>query len=289
MHYVFDHRRGRRHANYSPGASGTIRLTVLENGCNGIGDILCYAWALASIRAAGRSITFNTHRYPDVLETFGLGDLTHPHHKPKIGRHPSKSHPSGWVRHWLDAFGHSDIPIVRPTYTPDPADTAWAASIWAGRGPGHRTILFPESAHPCREWPESHWAHLAWTLHNDGHAVLVCCSRDRSAHNPFPYALWGLPFNQWCALINAADLVIGNDSGPAHVAGTLDRPTLALLGPSPRTFFSHLSSITPLSVDTNRVPCVSCNWDHRGGKGYRAACDTQCLALSTLSPFFPCC
>lgn len=285
MQHTFDHRRGRRLTNYSPGDAGTVRLTVLDNGCNGIGDILCYAWVLSSIRAAGRPISFNTHRYADILRTFGLGDLTGTLKAPRIGRHPPKDHPGGWVRHWLDAFGHSGVPIVRPTYTPDPADTEWARATWDGRGQGRRVILFPEAAHNCREWPESHGAHLAWTLHNDGCAVVVCCSRDKSAHNPFPYALWGLPFGKWCALASMADLIIGNDSGPAHVGATLGRPTLVLLGPSPRSFFAHAAEVTTLSVDTARVPCVGCNWNHNAGKGYRAACDTQCLALSTLSPF----
>lgn len=285
VQHTFDHRRGRRLTNYSPGDAGTVRLTVLDNGCNGIGDILCYAWVLSSIRAAGRPISFNTHRYADILRTFGLGDLTGTLKAPRIGRHPPKDHPGGWVRHWLDAFGHSGVPIVRPTYTPDPADTEWARATWDGRGQGRRVILFPEAAHNCREWPESHGAHLAWTLHNDGCAVVVCCSRDKSAHNPFPYALWGLPFGKWCALASMADLIIGNDSGPAHVGATLGRPTLVLLGPSPRSFFAHAAEVTTLSVDTARVPCVGCNWNHNAGKGYRAACDTQCLALSTLSPF----
>ena len=285
MQHVFDHRRGRRHTAFSPGDAGTVRLTVLDNACNGIGDILCYAWALSSVRAAGRLISLNTHRYSEILRTFGLGDCTTTTRSAKIGRHPPKDHPSGWVRYWLDCFGHSDVPLVRPTYTPDPADTAWAHSTWDGRGRGRRVILFPESAHACREWPESHWAHLAWSLHHDGYSVIVCGARDRSAHNPFPYALWGLPFTRWCALAAAADLVIGNDSGPAHVGATLGKPTLVLLGPSPRTFFSHAPNVTCLSVDTTRVPCVGCTWDHRGGAGYRAACDTQCLALSTLSPF----
>lgn len=285
MQHVFDHRRGRRHTTYRAGDAGTVRLTVLENGCNGIGDILCYAWALSSIRAAGRPITFHTHRYPEIMTCFGLGGLTSASKKPSIGRHPSKDHPSGWVRHWLDAFGHSDVPLVRPTYTPDPADTAWARAFWDGRGPGYRTLLFPESAHACREWPQSHAAHLAWLLHNDGHAVVALGARDLSKGNPFPYATWGLPFQKWCALASMADLIIGCDSGPAHVGATLGVPTLALLGPSPKTFFAHAPNVTTLTVDTNRVPCVGCNWDHRGGKGYRAACDTQCLALSTLSPF----
>jgi len=285
MQHVFDHRRGRRLTTYQPGDAGTIRLTVLENGCNGIGDALCYAWALSSIKAAGRPITFSTHRYPEIMTCFGLGGLTTTSKRFVIGRHPPKDHSSGWVRHWLDCFGHSDVPLVRPTYTPDPADTAWARAFWDGRGPGHRTLLFPESAHACREWPQSHAAHLAWLLHNDGHAVVTLGARDLSAHNPFPYATWGLPFQKWCALASMADLIIGCDSGPAHVGATLGVPTLALLGPSPKTFFAHAPNVTTLTVDTNRVPCVGCNWDHKGGKGYRAACDTQCLALSTLSPF----
>ena len=291
MKQIFDHRRGLRHTAWSPthtGPRSDVPLTVIENACNGIGDLLCYIWCLSSIRAANRPISITTHRFQEILDCFGFGGVTSKVSRAPIGRHPPKGldPDKGWVRHWLDCFGHHDIPLVRPTFTPPPDDLAWANQVWADRpnATGQKILLFPEAAHKCRVWPESHYSALAWAFHHDGHAVITLGTTGGS--NPYPYRFWGLPFTKWASLVYTADLVVGNDSGPIHLAGTLDRPSIAVLGPSPGArFFGHLSSVKCLSVPPERMPCVSCAWGTVRGKSFRTECDTLCQALNLLSPF----
>ena len=54
-----------------------------------------------------------------------------------------------------------------------------------------------------------------------------------------------------------AALVVGNDSFPAHLAGTVGVPTLALMGPTLPTVFAHTPDVECLASGRDRLHGLS--------------------------------
>jgi len=98
-------------------------------------------------------------------------------------------------------------------------------------------LLFPGTNWPTKRWPVAHFAALVEPLAKQfglrtivggspGEAQLA--SQIRGAVN-----LAGRTnLRQLTALIERADLVISNDSGPMHIAAALGKPLVALFGPT---------------------------------------------------------
>jgi heptosyltransferase-2 len=65
-----------------------------------------------------------------------------------------------------------------------------------------------------------------------------------------------LPVAELLALLRGADLVVGNDSGPAHLAAAMGRPTVVLFGPtSPRWTAPRGAAVRIVS---HELPCAPC-------------------------------
>ena len=107
---------------------------------------------------------------------------------------------------------------------------------------------------PAKRWPHYHYAELAKQLIDEGHQVVLFGSaKDRDAGNEILAAL--SPGQQaWCRnlagetqleqaviLIAACKAIVTNDSGLMHVAAALNRPLVALYGPSSPDFTPPLS------------------------------------------------
>lgn len=92
------------------------------------------------------------------------------------------------------------------------------------RRPGKNWPFFPElTATLCRDIPD---AHVIWA----GAAAMTCpqsCSLENFINLTTKTSLADL-----IALLAKARLVVGNDSGPLHLAAALGTPTLALFGPT---------------------------------------------------------
>lgn len=140
-------------------------------------------------------------------------------------------------------------------------------------------LLFPRCSWSPREWPKAHYLDLAWTLEGMGISTVTMVEGDQAEwSSTFPFRIWGASWRdlaRWCL---AADLVVGNDSGPAHFCGTLNVPTLTLMGPNGNLFGDYGS----VQEVRGHLPCSPCFFssDH----GYRAACDCHCQALASISP-----
>lgn len=170
-----------------------------------------------------------------------------------------------------------------------PEDLAWVAEKYeeAG-GSGKNVVVFPFAAWSSRDWPLSYWADLTWALKHAGHRVICVLPHDKEtggakaeANKVLTASIWGLAWQHTAALIQKADLVIGNDSGPAHLAGAIGRPTIALCGPT-TGMFDQFPTVSELSLHRKELSCVGCWFD--GDVGYRGACDRGCEALMRLAP-----
>ncbi len=142
-------------------------------------------------------------------------------------------------------------------------------------------ILFPRVCYVSREWPAPYWVDLVWKLLRVlGVGVIVNLPEEDKRYEQVPKYLYGQRWEGVAALMLQADLVIGNDSGPVNLAGTLGVRSLALMGPTLPEIFAHMSDVETLAVTGDEYPCVGCHF----GSPYRAACDAGCQALYRLTP-----
>ncbi len=153
---------------------------------------------------------------------------------------------------------------------------------WAQEQKTHEkmVLLFPQTHWKPREWPYNLWGFLALQLKENGYKPIFMVDhsgKDLFANLPV-MRYWGFSLGHVMAMMMVADVVIGNDSGPAHMAGTLDRPTIALMGPTKPNVFAHCPSVQCLQAKTQ--PCVGCHF----ARPFSAPCDSGCSALFAISP-----
>jgi ADP-heptose:LPS heptosyltransferase len=129
-----------------------------------------------------------------------------------------------------------------------------------------------------REWPASYWVDVAWKLKEAGVPAVVLLANEDKRFTNTPSFWWGMPVGRVAAVMRRAAVVVGNDSFPAHLAGAVGVPTLALLGPTRPTVFAHSTSVQCLASEA--ISCTGCHF----AAPFRAACDQGCLSLFRLYP-----
>jgi heptosyltransferase II len=127
----------------------------------------------------------------------------------------------------------------------------------------------------AKRWPAESYASVADRLMDGGNQVLLIGSKGETdvslevtkrMHNQ-PIDLTGkTSLDQLTALLSLADLVLTNDTGPAHVASALGRPTLVIFGPTnPSTTRPFSAEAEILRHPPDCAPCMlrDCPIDHR--------------------------
>jgi hypothetical protein len=136
--------------------------------------------------------------------------------------------PRDWPRHVCD-FHMDQLQRQGVEVTPrDPQPRS---------NPGGPVVLHPGSGGAGKVWPLPRWAELADRLRLAGHDVRcvvgeVELERMDDAWRQRLHARPLATLDDLCDELLAAKLLIGNDSGPAHLAAQLGIATLALFGPS---------------------------------------------------------
>ena len=96
-------------------------------------------------------------------------------------------------------------------------------------------LLFPGAGHPKRCWPLDRFLALGQWLSEQGHRVRFVygpAERERGVRVKNFEPVFPESFRALQDLLVRASLVVGNDSGPLHLAGYLGTPALALFGPA---------------------------------------------------------
>lgn len=141
-----------------------------------------------------------------------------------------------WPAAWRGFFGRSSVPETPP---------------------GNRVLLFPGAGHVAKQWPMVQFLELARWLIREGreaHFVLGPAELERGmavGNCPVisPNSLLELQ-----EVLQSADVVVGNDSGPMHLAGMLGVPGVALFGPASEQQWGPLGLRT-VGLD---LPCRPC-------------------------------
>ena len=103
-------------------------------------------------------------------------------------------------------------------------------------------VLLPGSSkkNPLKRWP--YFVDLAKLLISKGYEVITILGPEELEMNSsFPgHVLENLDWPQLSGIIKNSHFVIGNDSGPSHIASCLNKKGLALFGPSTSAIRSEL-------------------------------------------------
>ena len=166
----------------------------------------------------------------------------------------------------LAALGVPTSPIEYP-FAKDDRDFAHVERLLPG---GKKyVVLLPGTNWPTKRWPVEKFARLVEPLKQRfGLDVVVAGGADveQLAHQiPHATTLAGKTnLRQLVALLDRANLVIANDSGPMHIAAALGRPLVALYGPTNpvRTGpYGRMESVLRLDIPCS--PCYSRRCSHQ--------------------------
>ena len=150
------------------------------------------------------------------------------------------------VRQWLHAQGVMNdqrLIVLHPAGN-------WAHKRW----PAERFAALGDRLHEAHG---AHIAHIAITGSDEDRAV---AQRVQGAMRSEAILAAGeLTFQQLGALIERADLIVVNDSGPLHLAAALQRPVLALFGPtSPAVTGPYHAARARVLHHSNCCPEIPC-------------------------------
>lgn len=260
------------------------RAVVYDCNNYGIGDALIAAWIAEGTKTdvghGPQLVLCASNERKLLLETFGqtIHYPVAPNQKTGMGgEYVNKPMEYGTPPRVLvraKTLGISSIP-VRPPYTPSDE-----LRQWSSRDENKSDVLLcPHATCGSRRWPEPKWKELNDRLVAQGLKVQML-GHDMTSLRQLPTWRAGLSMLQLIGMIDSARLVIGNDSGPINVAGTLDKTSICIFGKTSDVAFSHTPSVRCVQAEKRLVQCAGC-WS---GWGYDSAvCEKSCKALESIT------
>lgn len=158
---------------------------------------------------------------------------------------PSRTEPYHSSMYEADRVGgllrYIDIPAAggRPEFPLQEDERRWAAGQWGDAR--LKIVMAPGAGWPGKMWPADRFAEMARRFSAlGGVKIVVTGSPDEKALGesvvadvPNTINLAGsTSFGQTAALVESADLLLCNDSGPLHLAAAYGTPSVALFGPT---------------------------------------------------------
>ena len=269
---------------------------TIDSRRGGAGDLIITLWIAEAARRKEKDIKFlTTHSTSEIVRAFGFDVAREPSddcmaiaggspsYEEEMNTAPSDLTPRvlRWQRtHGWD-FGYERPVFLRDTISQDAWD--WAEQVSKKNVTASKFVVISPQAHaPNRQIPTQKLLRLATSLRTHGiHWMAI--GGESAVVKPFhPFASSGGSWSHVMALVSMADLVIGSDSGIAHMAATLGVKSLVIEGPTlSEIVYGHaLDIVTPIK---SGAPCAGCyyHWN----KGYQAACNIGCEAIDTI-PWF---
>lgn len=250
---------------------------------HGLGDLVCFAWLGQGILDAGKGVEFYaTGEQAEVLKLFGMpitddsrdAVFTNEGYETAV----KNNSPLNYLQWIAQHLGVTDAP-ARPRINPDSMNREH------GRKAAGDILIFPHGVWAPRVWPKNYWVELGWLLSREGYKVrFVMKDRDYAFFMPF-HCIVSKPWAFIAAAIQSSKLVIGNDSGPAHMSGTIRTKTIAIHGPTQgKRIFGHLQNDV-ISVEKKSIGCGGCHCLRvEEGGAWRASCEIGCHELYRTFP-----
>lgn len=250
----------------------------------GAGDLFCGLWIAQGAREAGRVPVLYARDHGGLGALFGIEVLPldrKPPAAPFLNR--NKKAEDEALGRGITRLGYQ---WERLGIAGAPAQPRLAAALPDVPDAAGKVLLFPASAFSHREWPGLHWRRLAHRLQGAGIPFAFCLPPSRRAEfGELPQiALHG--WAQIMGAMQAARLVIANDSGPAHAAGAIGAPCLAITAMMPPlALWGHyptVEGIHPPAYGT-QASCAGCC--ALASRGYsKATCGQSCSEMAAISP-----
>jgi len=250
---------------------------------HGLGDVVCFAWLGEGIRQTGADVSFFASGWhAEVLKLFGMpitdddkgAVFTNEGYETAVKLNSPMNYLQ-WIAHHL---GIKETP-VRPRITPD------AMGRELGRKAAGDVLIFPHGVWTPRVWPKNYFTELGLMLVREGYKVrFVMKDRDYAFFMPF-HCIVGKSWSFIASAIQASKLVIGNDSGPAHLSGTIGTRTIAIHGPTQGArIYGHIPEVQ--SFEAKTLPCAGCHClpTFKGAPAWRASCEQGCHQLYRTFP-----
>lgn len=255
-----------------------MKIDTKNGWFKGLGDICVFAWLGEGMIAAGEDVEFfATDWRAQILKILQMPTtndpsgaiLTHEGYETAV---KNKS-PMGYMEFIAHHFGIKH-PAKRPRIELNPMAREM------GRRDSADVIIFPFSLSPVRTWPKNYFVELGLLLQAEGYTVkYVMEQRDYGFFMPFKCII-GESWDYMVAAIQSTRLMIGNDSGPAHLAGTIGTPTIVICGSATERVYSYNPIVT--QYRKKAMPCAGCHCLPE--KGFRATCEVGCMELSRTFP-----
>ncbi|MGH2447626.1 MAG: glycosyltransferase family 9 protein [Chloroflexota bacterium] len=119
----------------------------------------------------------------------------------------------------------------------------------------------------AKRWPAPRWGEFAARMSTAGaKVVLVGAGSDAELADIVVQTSGGVArslvgrtgIGELLAILDRADLVVGGDSGPLHLAVALGRPVLALYGPTDVRVHGPSHPVAPTRIERLDLPCSPC-------------------------------
>jgi heptosyltransferase III len=176
----------------------------------------------------------------------------------------------GMARLALGALNTAPVEPANPVaFRNTPQASEAAASLWRRLALGDQRVvaIHPSAGAPLKSWPVERWAGLADALRDDGLAVVLVgapedgplLSAIAARTSQPPPVLHGQSLEVSAAIYQRSAIVVAPDSGAAHLAGAVGRPTVRLYGPAPPATFGPWPPRPDQRVlISTRLACVPC-------------------------------
>lgn len=241
-------------------------VEVNENALFKQGKLSAVRTIARAWRAIGRGYDLALIAHTDArYATLGWADGAKLTRRFADGRAPRRDcwHGAEYLR--LLDIGITDTP---PSYAslqterlPAPPSVAGQGSLVVIAPGGGRNVLRDD---PLRRWPIAEWTTVVRDLVERGHRVAAVGSASDHVEGAACREAGAIDFTgrtsllELTALINVADAVVTHDSGTLHLALLLNRPTVALFGPTvPRERIPAGAPAVVLSRAAG-LPCAPC-------------------------------
>ena len=155
-------------------------------------------------------------------------------------------------------------------------------------GLGSYILISPYATRPCRNWPAPNYARVASALMREGHKVIALVPKEYAheaniMENSGAKTLINPSVKDARALVAYASLVIGGDSGMAHMAGLLGTKAIAIMAQAGVAYTFWCGDSVVGLLPSERILCRLCHWQPQAG--CEPACGYFCAALGTISTY----